>query len=86
MPEAKVQYEQMQLHDGEDEAKNVQLASLLAAVKLDDLNDWEGDQSGINIYLHVNEGDTIQVSNDGWIRVVRQTRMPDMKFTEKDMA
>ena len=85
MPEQQVKYDQMQLHDGCEDAKNDTLSELLEPMRAHGMTDWEGEQDGIHISLYVAEGDTIQVSKDGWIRVVRQTRMPDMTFTEKDM-
>lgn len=84
MPEAKVEYEQMQLHDGEDDAKTETLHHMLNPLMLAG-HDWEGSDSGISIQLLINVGDTIQISKDGWIRVVRATKMGSVEFTEKDM-
>lgn len=85
MPNATFEYKQMQLHDGEEQAKNDELAALLKPACSDDINYWEGDNGGVYITLFVREGDTVQASADGWVRVVRATKMPDMVFTEKDM-
>ena len=85
MPKTEIEYEQMQLHDGEDDAKTVQLHELLFEPLRRAGHDWDSSDSGVTAMFIVNIGDTIQVSKDGWFRVVRATRMPDMTFTEKDM-
>jgi hypothetical protein len=84
-----VAYDQLQLHDDdttETDAKNDALAELLGPLCDGTLNEWEGHNAGIYIHLNVRPGDTIQVSRDGWVRVVRRTDLGSVQFTEKDMA
>jgi hypothetical protein len=38
------------------------------------------------VWLKVRVDDTIQLSKDGWIRVVRRTDLGSVTFTSKDMG
>lgn len=60
------------LHDGEDEAKTEELHELLGTVNKDLLHEWEGNDSGISLYINVNQGDEIEVSECGDITIRRR--------------
>lgn len=57
------------LHDGEDEKKTDELQSFMT----DHGMDWEGDNSGITIWLAAGVGDTILIGNDNALRILRKS-------------
>lgn len=52
------------LHDGEDENRTKELHELLDGVE------WEGDETGISVYLHARPGDKIHVNRDDEFGVI----------------
>jgi hypothetical protein len=81
-----ITFDQFNLHDGEDDKKTVELHTFLdPMVDKKQIFEWEGHESGITIVLDVRPGDTIQRSEDGWLRVVPRTELGSIEFTEKDM-
>jgi hypothetical protein len=69
--------DEFELHDGEDEAKTVELHTFMRPlIEQKHIYEWEGTGSGIMISLDVYPGDRVQASQDGWIRVVRRARVP----------
>lgn len=66
-------YMRVQLHEDTDANKEATdaLHSFLEPINKDPLNEWEGFNEGVCIYLRVQVGDYIDMTPDGWIRVVR---------------
>jgi hypothetical protein len=56
-----------ELHDGSDEEKTDELHKFLENVPI--LNDWEGDITGITLWLHVPVGSTVEIHDDGAVLV-----------------
>lgn len=54
------------LHDGEDDDKTEELHKIMAEKVLD----WEGDNSGITVWIAVAAGDTMLFGDDGSFRVL----------------
>jgi hypothetical protein len=57
-PVLDAQVSEMVLHDGEDESKTIKLHALLENV------DWDGEESGVSVFLHASVGDTLRVRRD----------------------
>lgn len=74
--EATIKHERFMLHDGESDAKTVELHDfMLPLIDQKQIYEWEGSDSGITITIDVQPGDVIQRSDDGWVRVVRSTKI-----------
>jgi hypothetical protein len=56
-----------ELHDGEDEKKTDELHKFLENVPI--IIEWEGENNGINIWLHVPIGSTVEIHDDGAVLV-----------------
>jgi hypothetical protein len=54
------------LHDGEDDETTEELHTLMTEKGLD----WEGDNSGITVWIAVQAGDTMLFGDDGAFRVI----------------
>jgi hypothetical protein len=69
-----VAYTQFTLHDGEDDKKTVALHQFMQPlIEKRHIYEWEGTGTpSIVVTLDVQPGDTVQASDDGWIRVVRK--------------
>ena len=57
------------LHDGLDEKKTEELHVFLAGAQIEE---WDGHNDGINLWINVRIGDTILRHEDGSVRVVRK--------------
>lgn len=55
------------LHDGEDEKKTEELHKFIEDAKVAgaDIHDWEGENSGVNIWISVAIGDTMIYDEHG---------------------
>ena len=60
------------LHDGEDEKKTDELHAFLHPLcNTETPHDFEGHNSGLYITLSVSVGDTIELGEGGWVRVMK---------------
>lgn len=59
----------------EDEGDDVKITELHKFMEGTDL-EWEGDNCGITIWLNPRPGDTIIITDDGFIKVERKSKSP----------
>jgi hypothetical protein len=60
------------LHDGEDDTVTDEMNLFLKEWHAEQSNDWDGNGSGISLYITVDAGDTILMRDDLSVRVLRQ--------------